>query len=97
MIKTGDWTVSDLAKYLASVQSTLTSVEMERLKATAAFTKESGSTSLAAGQKPVRYRAGDLYEPLDIHRQLRLPVIDWGVQAKWRGSSEEGLHCISRF
>jgi hypothetical protein len=90
MIKTGDWTVADLTKYLASVQSTLTSVELERLKATAAFTREGGSTDLTTGQKPVRCRAGDLYEPLDIHRQLKLSVIDWGVQTKWRGGSEEG-------
>jgi hypothetical protein len=91
MIKTGDWTIADLTKYLASVQSTLTPIEIDRLKATAVFTKEGASTNLPKGQKPARCRAGDLYEPLDIHRQLQLPLIDWGVQTKWRGTSEEGL------
>src|SRR5262245_4777359 len=96
MIKTGDWTIADLTKYLASVQSTLTPLEIDRLKATAVFTKEGASTNLPEGQKPARCRASDLYEPLDVHRQLQLPLIDWGTQIKWRGTSEEGL-CSSYF
>ena len=90
MIKTGDWTAADLMKYLASLQSTLTGLEMGRLKVTAAFMKEDELTNLTEGQRPTRYCASDLYEPLDVHRQLQLPVIDWGKQAKWRGTSEEG-------
>jgi hypothetical protein len=90
MVRTGDWTAADLIKYLASVQSTLTTTEMGRLTVTSAFTQEDGSMNLTEGQKPSRYCASELYEPLDIHRQLRLPVIDWGKQVKWRGGSEEG-------
>ena len=91
MIKTGDWTIADLTKYLVSVQYTLSPHEVERLRMTAAFTAEGKSTSLVASNKPTRYRASDLYEPLDIHRQLGLPVIDWGTHTKWRGTSEEGM------
>jgi|ERR1700734_988553 hypothetical protein len=84
MIKTGDWTVADLIKYLVNVQTTLSAAEMEKLQATSAFAKEGG------GQK-TRFRAVDLYEPQDILRQLGLPIIDWGANTKWKGASEEGV------
>lgn len=92
MIKTGDWTIADLTKYLVQVKSTLTPDEMARLTMTAAFSKERNSSDDvgADGHKQVRYRAKQLYEPLDIFRQLGLPVIDWGSQPRWRGTSEEG-------
>ncbi|KAG5646295.1 hypothetical protein DXG03_003892 [Asterophora parasitica] len=88
MIKTNEWTVADLAKYLVSVQSTLSAEEWARLKMTAAFSKEEtlkGDTS----QKPSRYQAQQLYEPVEVFRQLGLPVMDWGNQTKWRSSSDE--------
>ena len=90
MIKTGDWTISDLTKYLVSVQDRLDPLEINRLQLTAAFTAENYPANQSKGQRPTRYRAGDLYEPSDIHRQLRLPIIDWGSQTKWHGSSPEG-------
>ena len=83
MIKTGDWTVADLIKYLVNVQTTLSAAEMEKLRATSAFIKEGGG-------EQTRFRAVDLYEPQDKLRQLGLPIIDWGTSTKWRGSSEEG-------
>lgn len=83
MIKTGDWTVADLIKYLVNVQTTLSVPEMERLQATSAFAKE-------GDEKKTRFRAIDLYEPNDMLRQLGLPIIDWGNTVKWRSSSEEG-------
>lgn len=90
MIKTGDWTVADLIKYLVNVQATLTAAEIERLQATSAFIRE-GDTG---GEKTTRFRALDLYEPQDIFRQLGLPIIDWGTNTKWRGTSEEGdIYC----
>ena len=92
MIKTGDWSIADLTKYLVAVQATLTSEEIERLRLTAAFPKEQKSGQIAAETgKPNRYKASDLYEPLDTFRELGLPVIDWGTKFKWRNSSEEGL------
>ena len=90
MIKTNEWTVAELAKYLVSVQSTLTEEEWDRLKMTAVFFKETGQSSGHEGQKTGRYRAQQLYEPVDVFRQLGLPVLDWGKQTKWRGSSDEG-------
>ncbi|EKM56817.1 uncharacterized protein PHACADRAFT_141759 [Phanerochaete carnosa HHB-10118-sp] len=92
MIKTGDWSIIDLIKYLIAVQSTLSDDEIERLKLTAAFPKEQRAEvqkqPLNEPVKPERYRANQLYEPSDLFRKLALPVIDWG-QNKWRPSSEE--------
>jgi hypothetical protein len=97
MIKTGDWTIPDLVKYLVSVQSTLQPVEVERLRLTSAFPAEA-----TAGQdrnedgtpkKVPKFRASDLYEPLDVFRSLELPIIDWQTKEgrhKWRSNSEEG-------
>lgn len=87
MIKTNQWTVSDLMKYLASVRSTLSHEEFQKLKATAAFSKELDGTE--SKDKPNRFAAHQLYEPLDIFRKLRLPVLDWGTKVKWRSSSDE--------
>jgi hypothetical protein len=84
MIQTGDWTAANLAKYLVNARNTMSVTEMEQLQATSAFMKETNAT----GEKP-RFRADELYEPLDIFRQLGLPILDWGT-TKWRASSEEG-------
>ncbi|KZT22896.1 hypothetical protein NEOLEDRAFT_1137233 [Neolentinus lepideus HHB14362 ss-1] len=89
MIKTGDWTIADLTKYLVSVQSTLTNDEVGRLRNTSAFPREAYPGEDSGKNKLVRYKASDLYEPLDIFRELKLPVLDWGGHVKWRGSSEE--------
>ncbi|GLB37239.1 putative protein of unknown function (DUF3684) [Lyophyllum shimeji] len=89
MIKTNEWSVADLAKYLVSVQSALSVEEWARLKMTAAFFKEENTTNRDPNQKPTRYQAQQLYEPVDVFRQLGLPVIDWGKQSKWRSSSDE--------
>lgn len=93
MIKTGDWSIVDLIKYLVAVQSTLSEDELSRLKMTAAFPKEPQANSNTATDgvtKPERARANQLYEPLDTFRKLGLPLIDWGSQNKWRPSSDEG-------
>ena len=93
MIKTGDWTIAELIKYLVAVQTTLTDVEFERLKMTSAFLRErrEGEKLPENGKLP-RYKASDLYEPLDVFRELKLPVIDWGTHPKWRGNSDEGMY-----
>ena len=67
MIKTGDWTIAELIKYLVAVQTTLTDVEFERLKMTSAFLRErrEGEKLPENGKLP-RYKASDLYEPLDV-------------------------------
>jgi hypothetical protein len=89
MIKTNEWTISDLTKYLVSVKGSLMPEEIERLKATSAFPMEINSSGVNNGKR-TRYRANQLYEPLDVFRILALPVIDWGQNTKWRNSSEEG-------
>ncbi|RDX42682.1 hypothetical protein OH76DRAFT_1410943 [Lentinus brumalis] len=90
MIKTGDWTIAELIKYLVAVQSTLTPVELERLKMTSAIPRElREGEKLPENGKPPRQRASELYEPLDVFRALKLPVIDWGAHPKWRSNSEE--------
>ncbi|KAI0313421.1 hypothetical protein OF83DRAFT_1175689 [Amylostereum chailletii] len=86
MVKTGDWTIIDMIKYLVTVQATLSGEELTRLKATAAFLKEGDSKE---GGKAPRFRASDLYEPVDTLRELKLPLIDWGADNRWRPSSEE--------
>lgn len=91
MIKTNEWTVADLIKYLVAVRSTLTSEEWARLQLTRAFSRESNITS-EPGQKQPKYQAKELYEPQDVFRQLGLPLIDWGADRKWRSNSEEGKH-----
>ncbi|KAI0046331.1 hypothetical protein FA95DRAFT_1398210 [Auriscalpium vulgare] len=108
MIKTGDWTILDLVKYLVSVQSTLASEELQRLQHTAAFVKEepvagtvanapSSGTGTPASTRPrvTRHKASDLYEPVDIFRELQLPIIDWGRDNKWKPSSEEAKFLYS--
>ena len=93
MIKTGDWTIVDLVKYLVSVQSTLTAQELERLRHTSAFPKEGAVKEPSVpvtGLKVQRYKAMDLYEPVEIFRELGLPIIDWGVDTRWKPSSDEG-------
>ena len=92
MIKTGDWTIADLIKYLVAVRSTLDDEEMQRLRMTSAFSSEDANAPLPTNPtqpKTVRRRAMDLYEPLDIFRQLKLPVIDWGA-SRWSAGSREG-------
>ncbi|KAL5520611.1 hypothetical protein ACEPAF_2612 [Sanghuangporus sanghuang] len=95
MVKTGDWTIADLIKYLVAVQSTLTQMEIERLRQTSAFNKEPPVDQLDGQTVRQKFKAGDLYEPLDIFRQLKLPVIDWGVQTKWRPYSDEAKFLFS--
>ena len=93
MIKTGDWTTYDLISYLVSIQATLTSQEIEHLRLTSAFPKENtGREILAAGTSPKvqRYKARDLYEPIDLFRELGLPIIDWGVNNQWDPESNNG-------
>ena len=88
MIKTGDWSTSDLVKYLVAVQTTLSHDELERLRMTSAFPKE-GNGATETG-RVTRFKASDLYEPLDNFRELGLPILDWGTKTKWRANSEEG-------
>ena len=87
MVETGNWSISDLIGYLVQVQNTLTADEFSRLKSFKAFSVESAQGDM--GERP-RYRALDLYPPLDIFRQLQLPLIDWGRKSRWANESDRG-------
>jgi len=89
MIETGDWTTYDLVKYLVSIQSTLTPDEIERMSQSSAFLEEGAGENRSAGTSK-KVRVMDLYEPVDINRELGLPVIDWGADNQWRPESDEG-------
>ena len=89
MVKTNQWTIPELIKYLVSVRSTLTNEEMRSLIETKAFSKE-GETVVDSQGVPARHTARDLYEPSDTFRRLKLPILDWGQKVKWRSHSEEG-------
>jgi hypothetical protein len=99
MIRTGDWGIPDLIKYLVAVEVSLTALEMTRLRETVAFTKEEpenqpnevAAAAPAQKQPKIRFKAMDLYEPSNALRELGLPIIAWGTVPKWRASSEEGL------
>ncbi len=90
MIETGDWTAYDLVKYLVSVQSTLTPEEINRLRQTSAFLQENPRKEQSAAEASQKVQVMDLYEPVDIFRELGLPVIDWGADNQWRPESDEG-------
>lgn len=92
MIKTNEWTVTDLIKYLVSIKD-LNEEEIERLCNTPAFPRE-----IKPGEsfkKKPRYVANQLYPPVDIFRTLGLPVLDWGDHVKWRDRSDEGTSAQS--
>ena len=93
MIATGNWATFHLVNYLVSVRPTLTVVDMGHLSEAPAFPKEGGGKEQSvAGTSPKvqRYRAKDLYEPIDIFRELGLPIIDWGANNQWIPESDQG-------
>jgi hypothetical protein len=88
-----DWTPFDLVKYLASVQSALTFQEIEYLRQEPAFQTEGArkkQSTARTSQEIQLHKAVDLYEPVDVFRELGLPVMDWGADNLWRPTSEEG-------
>jgi hypothetical protein len=92
-VETGDWTTFDFVKYLASGESALTFPEIRRLRQTPAFQEEGagkGQSTAETSQKIQLHKAEDLYEPVDIFRELGLPVMDWGADNLWRPTSDEG-------
>ncbi|EGF81075.1 hypothetical protein BATDEDRAFT_24744 [Batrachochytrium dendrobatidis JAM81] len=86
-----NWDQVQLIKYLASVQTKLSSLEKSRLSATALFlgeAKNSGSTNGSESTAPLRrYRACDLFVPSDTLRTLGMPLLQWTVE--WRSESLE--------
>ncbi|KAI8644601.1 hypothetical protein BD408DRAFT_383483 [Parasitella parasitica] len=104
LISDGSWSHIELVKYLTSVQATLSDIELKRLRETAIFTKEGEEPrlkeiSMHSDGKPTmekqtkkiykRYRAGDLFAPTDIIRDLKLPTIYWTAMPRWKPASDE--------
>ncbi|KAJ3334211.1 hypothetical protein HDU76_006583 [Blyttiomyces sp. JEL0837] len=86
-----------LVKYLASVRDKLTEVELNRLKLTSVFTsEESNEAGKIAGptQPKKRFKAKELYAPLDSLRAFGLPLLQW-PKSKWVKSSDEAKFMIS--
>lgn len=66
----------DLVKYLLSVQDSLNAQEKKRLAQTPWLPKE-GEDAAAANSKPKKYTAGELFEPTQALRVLKLPLLSW--------------------
>lgn len=102
MAETSNWTVPGLIGYLVSVQPTLQSSETKRLQSTPVFPKEVTTNGHraedGASQKVQKFKVSDLYEPLDVFRELGLPIIDWqgkdGVHQWMPGSKEGRLYIV---
>ena len=87
MVKTNEWTVTDLIKYLVSIRD-LNEEEIQRLRSTSAFPKEM-APNVKDTPRP-RFMAHQLYPPVQVFRTLGLPILDWGEHVKWRDKSDEG-------
>jgi hypothetical protein len=86
MVKTNEWSAPELCKYFSNVQSSLSQDELDRLRITPIFVREMPSGS---NDKSPRYTASQLHEPLDVFRDMKVPILDWGT-VKWRPTSDEG-------
>ncbi|KAI6027972.1 hypothetical protein PISMIDRAFT_91498 [Pisolithus microcarpus 441] len=81
----GDWTALNLIDYLIKKESSMSSEDLTALVSSAIFVKE----NLQSNEENTRHRACDLYPPMDIFRELRLPVIEWSGMSEWRDASPE--------
>lgn len=94
MIGDGDWTTPDLVRFLVSVPSVQQPTGSSAFYRIAAFHAEKVLLDDDDGA-PKKFMASELYEPLDVFRDLGLPVIDWhGKEGRWRwrSYSKEGIH-----
>ena len=93
----GNWTVPELVKYLVFFQSTKQQqpINVKRFSRIPAFSKEATAEQEDNEDgTPKKFRASNLYQPLDIFRDLGLPIIDWqgkDGKCKWRSNSKEGI------
>ena len=99
MVETGHWTVPDLINYLVLVQDTLQPDEIEQLRVNPVFPEEVATEQNqnmdedGAPKEVSKLKVSDLYEPLDVFRDLGLPIINWGgkdCRYEWRPNSIEG-------
>ncbi|KAG8913852.1 hypothetical protein FRC02_005284 [Tulasnella sp. 418] len=83
MIDTGSWNTSDLMTYLVRHRQSLPAMEFANLRRRRVFPMEQ-----APGAHPYKTVLSELYEPLDVFRQLKLPILDWG-ENRWQPHTEE--------
>ena len=94
------WTVPDLIKDFVSAQSTLHPTEIGRFRLARAFPEEKTAKQNRREGRTLnipRFNASDLYEPLDVFRNLGLPIIDWrGKDGKhrWNPNTKGGTPVI---
>ncbi|KAH8828511.1 hypothetical protein DL96DRAFT_1603553 [Flagelloscypha sp. PMI_526] len=78
MVKTNEWSAPELCKYFANMK-------WIDYGFTPIFMREK---SADMKEKSPRHTASQLHEPLEVFREMKLPVVDWGT-AKWRPTSDE--------
>ena len=90
LVAAGDWDVTQLVSYLATNKDSLSMLERDRLTKTAMFPKagEVGPPGKDGKPRVLRYRASQLYEPVESLRLLGLPLLDWPGKP-WRAGSDE--------
>ncbi|KAF8431347.1 hypothetical protein L210DRAFT_3487780 [Boletus edulis BED1] len=86
MLFSGDWTVFTLIEYLARKRRSLTDEDLSALKSYKFFTREGFQSN---GEESTRHRADELYPPVSVFRELRLPVIEWSKESDWNDASPE--------
>ena len=75
-----NWDQYSLIKYLGSIQEKLKPSEIQSLSSTPIFAKEGGEAS--------RFRANQLFPPIEKFRSFGLPLLSW-PSGKWKFTSAE--------
>lgn len=83
----GKWSHVDLIRYLLSVKDDIPADELKKLRSTPLCPAE--VTAGDQKDKGKLHKLSDLYEPLDSHRVLGLPVLFWPAGGPWRPTSPE--------
>jgi hypothetical protein len=79
----------ELVKYLASISDDLEENDIKILMRTPIWPKDnSHSVYNLYSSKIQRFIANELYVPSIVHREFRLPLIDWNK--RWTYKSHEG-------
>ena len=87
MLSPGDWTVLNVIDYLIREEPSLTVEDLSSLRSSKIFKRE---CLQGGGQEDTHHCAAELYPPLDIFRNLQLPVLEWSRKSGWTETSPEG-------
>lgn len=90
-----NWDHVQLVRYLVTVRGQLSDLEMSRLRNTPLLPREEVDERSEAGDAPAkfvaskrRYRAGELFAPIESFRKLKLDLLFW--PHRWFPDSDEG-------